>query len=573
MSEKITGAEALLRSIEAEGVDTVFGYPGGAIIPVFDRLYDHKDKLRHILVRHEQGATHAAQGYARVSGKTGVVFVTSGPGATNVITGLSDAMMDSTPMVVITGQVSSESLGSDAFQETDVIGITQPVTKWSHQIRTADEIEWAVSRAFFIASTGRPGPVVLDFAKNAQNELIEWTEYKKCNYIRSYIPYPEVDEDELAAVADLINKSERPLIVSGHGVMIAEAEKELATLAEKADIPVSTTLLGLSTIPTAHPLNKGMLGMHGNVAPNMATNRCDLLIAIGMRFDDRVTGDVKEFAKQSKVVHIDIDESEFNKNIKADATILGDAKTVLEKLLPKVNEAKHTQWIASFEDDEKLEQEKVIDKEVFPTQGDLKMGEVVYKVSKAAGENAILVTDVGQNQMMSSRYFQYSKPKSIVTSGGLGTMGFGLPAAIGSKIGAPERPVCFFVGDGGIQMTVEELGVILQYGVAVKIIILNNNFLGMVRQWQDIFYNKRYSETPMVNPDFVALAKAYGIQAEDVMNREELDGAIERMMAYDGAYVLNVNIETEGYVFPMVPAGSTMINTILAPGEKYQPKN
>ncbi len=573
MSEKITGAEALLRSIEAEGVDTVFGYPGGAIIPVFDRLYDHKDKLCHILVRHEQGATHAAQGYARVSGKTGVVFVTSGPGATNVITGLSDAMMDSTPLVVITGQVSSESLGSDAFQETDVIGITQPVTKWSHQIRTADEIEWAVSRAFFIASTGRPGPVVLDFAKNAQNELIEWTEYKKCNYIRSYIPYPEVDEDELDAVADLINKSERPLIVSGHGVMIAEAEKELATLAEKADIPVSTTLLGLSTIPTAHPLNKGMLGMHGNVAPNMATNRCDLLIAIGMRFDDRVTGDVKEFAKQSKVVHIDIDESEFNKNIKADATILGDAKTVLEKLLPKVNEAKHTQWIASFEDDEKLEQEKVIDKEVFPTQGDLKMGEVVYKVSKVAGENAILVTDVGQNQMMSSRYFQYSKPKSIVTSGGLGTMGFGLPAAIGSKIGAPERPVCFFVGDGGIQMTVEELGVILQYGVAVKIIILNNNFLGMVRQWQDIFYNKRYSETPMVNPDFVALAKAYGIQAEDVMNREELDGAIERMMAYDGAYVLNVNIETEGYVFPMVPAGSTMINTILAPGEKYQPKN
>ncbi len=573
MSEKITGAEALLRSIEAEGVDTVFGYPGGAIIPVFDRLYDHKDKLCHILVRHEQGATHAAQGYARVSGKTGVVFVTSGPGATNVITGLSDAMMDSTPLVVITGQVSSESLGSDAFQETDVIGITQPVTKWSHQIRTADEIEWAVSRAFFIASTGRPGPVVLDFAKNAQNELIEWTEYKKCNYIRSYIPYPEVDEDELDAVADLINKSERPLIVSGHGVMIAEAEKELATLAEKADIPVSTTLLGLSTIPTAHPLNKGMLGMHGNVAPNMATNRCDLLIAIGMRFDDRVTGDVKEFAKQSKVVHIDIDESEFNKNIKADATILGDAKTVLEKLLPKVNEAKHTQWIASFEDDEKLEQEMVIDKEVFPTQGDLKMGEVVYKVSKVAGENAILVTDVGQNQMMSSRYFQYSKPKSIVTSGGLGTMGFGLPAAIGSKIGAPERPVCFFVGDGGIQMTVEELGVILQYGVAVKIIILNNNFLGMVRQWQDIFYNKRYSETPMVNPDFVALAKAYGIQAEDVMNREELDGAIERMMAYDGAYVLNVNIETEGYVFPMVPAGSTMINTILAPGEKYQPKN
>lgn len=572
MSEKITGAEALLRSIEAEGVDTVFGYPGGAIIPVFDRLYDHKDKLRHILVRHEQGATHAAQGYARVSGKTGVVFVTSGPGATNVITGLSDAMMDSTPLVVITGQVSSESLGSDAFQETDVIGITQPVTKWSHQIRNAEEIAWAVSRAFYIASTGRPGPVVLDFAKNAQNELIEWSEYKKCKFIRSYIPYPEVDEEEVAEVADIINKAERPLIISGHGVMIAEAEKELIALAEKADIPVSTTLLGLSTIPTSHKLNKGMLGMHGNVAPNMATNRCDVLIAIGMRFDDRVTGDVKEFAKQSKIVHIDIDESEFNKNIKADATVLGDAKSVLTKLLPKVKETQHAEWLASFVDDEQLEQEKVINKEVFPQDGDLKMGEVVYKVSKAAGDNAILVTDVGQNQMMSSRYFQYSVPKSIVTSGGLGTMGFGLPAAIGSKIGAPERPVCFFVGDGGIQMTIEELGVILQYGVAVKIIILNNNFLGMVRQWQDIFYNKRYSETPMINPDFVALAKAYGIKAEDVLKREDLDGAINRMMTCDGAYVLNVNIETEGYVFPMVPAGSTMINTILAPGEKYQPK-
>lgn len=573
MSEKITGAEALLRSIEAEGADTIFGYPGGAIIPVFDRLYDHKDKLRHILVRHEQGATHAAQGYARVSGKTGVVFVTSGPGATNVITGLSDAMMDSTPLVVITGQISSEALGSDAFQETDVIGITQPVTKWSHQIRTADEIAWAVSRAFYIASTGRPGPVVLDFAKNAQNELIEWGEYKKCKFIRSYIPYPEVKDEEIDKAAELINAAERPLIISGHGVMIAEAEKELAELAEKADIPVATTLLGLSTIPTSHPLNKGMLGMHGNVAPNMATNRCDLLIAVGMRFDDRVTGDVNEFAKQSKVLHIDIDESEFNKNVKVDATVLGDAKTVLGKLLPKVNKTLHTEWLASFVDDEQLEQEKVIEKEVYPECGELKMGEVVHKVSQVAGENAVLVTDVGQNQMMSSRYFQYYRPKSIITSGGLGTMGFGLPAAIGAKVGASERPVCFFVGDGGIQMTVEELGVILQYGVAVKIIILNNNFLGMVRQWQDIFYNKRYSETPMVNPDFVMLAKAYGIPAEDVLEREDLDAAVERMMNHDGAYVLNVKIENEGYVFPMVPAGSTMLNTILAPGEKYQPKN
>lgn len=573
MSEKITGAEALLRSIEAEGADTIFGYPGGAIIPVFDRLYDHKDKLRHILVRHEQGATHAAQGYARVSGKTGVVFVTSGPGATNVITGLSDAMMDSTPLVVITGQISSEALGSDAFQETDVIGITQPVTKWSHQIRTADEIAWAVSRAFYIASTGRPGPVVLDFAKNAQNELIEWTEYKKCKFIRSYIPYPEVKDEEIEKAAELINTSERPLIISGHGVMIAEAEKELAELAEKANIPVSTTLLGLSTIPTSHPLNKGMLGMHGKVAPNMATNRCDLLIAIGMRFDDRVTGDVNEFAKQAKVLHFDIDESEFNKNVKVDATVLGDAKTVLERLLPMINKADRTEWLDSFVDDEQLEEEKVVKREVYPESGELKMGEVVHKVSLTAGKDAVLVTDVGQNQMMASRYFQYFRPKSIITSGGLGTMGFGLPAAIGAKVGAPERPVCFFVGDGGIQMTVEELGVILQYGIAVKIIILNNNFLGMVRQWQDIFYNKRYSETPMVNPDFVMLAKAYGIASEDVVERKDLDAAIERMMNHDGAYVLNVKVENEGYVFPMVPAGSTMLNTILAPGEKYQPKN
>ena len=571
---QLTGAEIVIECLKEQGVDTVFGYPGGAIIPVFDRLYDHGSKLKHILVRHEQGATHAAQGYARVSGKTGVVVVTSGPGATNAITGISDAMMDSTPMVVIMGQVSSESLGSDAFQETDVIGITQPVTKWSHQIRTADEIAWAVSRAFYIASTGRPGPVVLDFAKNAQNELVEWDEdYKKCKFIRSYIPYPEVSESDVDNVAEIINSAQRPLIVSGHGVMIAEAEKELVALAEKADIPVSTTLLGLSTIDSAHPLNKGLLGMHGNVAPNMATNRCDVMIAIGMRFDDRVTGDVKEFAKQAKIVHVDIDEAEFNKNIKADATIHGDAKTVLNMLLPKIKETKHKEWLDSFIEDEQLERTKVIDREVFPQDGALKMGEVVNKVSAAAGNNAVLVTDVGQNQMMSSRYFNYTAPKSIVTSGGLGTMGFGLPAAIGAKIGAPERTVCFFVGDGGIQMTIEELGVILQYGVAVKIIILNNNFLGMVRQWQDIFYQKRYSQTPMVNPDFVALAKAYAIEAEEVESRDELDAAIQRMMNHDGAYVLNVKVETEGYVFPMVPAGSTMINTIIAPGEKYQPKN
>ncbi len=570
MSNRISGAEALINSLIAEDVDTIFGYPGGAIIPVFDRLYDHKDKLHHILVRHEQGATHAAEGYARVSGKTGVVIVTSGPGATNVITGIGDAMMDSTPMVVITGQIGSAALGSDAFQEIDVIGITQPITKWSYQIRNAEDIPWAVSRAFYIASTGRPGPVVLDFAKNAQNEIIEWNGYEKCNFIRSYIPYPNIEEDDLNKAAEIINSAERPLIMSGHGVMISEAEKELLAFAEKADIPVASTLLGLSTIHSNHRLNKGMLGMHGNVAPNMATNRCDVLIAIGMRFDDRVTGDVKEFAKQAKVVHIDIDPSEFNKNIKADSTILGDVKTVLVELTPKINSRKHDEWLKSFDADEKLENDKVIEKEVFPETGAMHMGEVAYKVSKATGDKAILVTDVGQNQMLSSRYFQFLEPKSIVTSGGLGTMGFGLPAAIGAKIGAPEREVCFFTGDGGIQMTVQELGVIMQYGIGVKIIILNNNFLGMVRQWQEIFYHKRYSETEMINPDFVALASAYGIKAENVENRTQLDGAIERMLQHEGAYILNVNIESEANVFPMVPAGSVMSNTILSATEKYE---
>lgn len=570
MSEKISGAEALIRDLIAEGVDTIFGYPGGAIIPVFDGLYDHKQDINHILVRHEQGATHAAEGYARVSGKTGVVIVTSGPGATNVITGLSDAMMDSTPLVVITGQISSAFLGTDAFQETDVIGITQPVTKWSYQIRSAEDIEWAVSRAFYIASTGRPGPVVLDFAKNAQNEVIEWGGYRKCDYIRSYIPYPKVDMEEIEAAAKMINKARRPLIMAGHGIMIAGAEKELAALAEKSDIPVATTLLGLSTIPTSHRLNKGMLGMHGNISPNMATNRCDVLVAIGMRFDDRVTGDTKEFAKQAKVIHIDIDPSEFNKNIHADVSVLGDAKTVLDMLLPSIEERKNTQWIASFESDDEIEKEKVINPEIVPLTEMMKMGEVAHKVSAAAGDDAILVTDVGQNQMLASRYFKFGSPRSIVTSGGLGTMGFGLPAAIGAKIGAPDRTVCFFTGDGGIQMTVEELGVIMQFGVDLKIIILNNNFLGMVRQWQEMFYHKRYSQTEMLNPDFVMLANSYGIKAEHVEHRSQLDDAIARMLAHKGAYILNVNIDPEGNVFPMVPAGSIVAKTILSGTEKYE---
>lgn len=569
MSEKITGAEALIKSLIAEGVDRVFGYPGGAIIPVYDKLYDYTDQLKHILVRHEQGATHAAQGYARVSGRTGVVIVTSGPAATNVITGLSDALMDSTPMVVITGQVASAFLGSDAFQETDVVGITQPITKWAYQIRRAEDIPWAVARAFYIAGTGRPGPVVLDIAKDAQTGLLEWN-HKKCEFIRSYIPYPEIKQDDLQVVADLINAAERPMIISGHGVMISEAEKELAALAEKADIPVTATLLGLSTIPSSHPLYKGMLGMHGNIGPNVNTNRCDLLVAVGMRFDDRVTGDTSKYAKQAKIVHIDIDSSEFDKNVKTTATVHGDAKEVLARLLPLVNEAKHTEWLQTFDEMALVEQEKVVKREVFPESGLMNMGEVVHKVSKATGDRAVLITDVGQNQMFSSRYFRYTEPKSIITSGGLGTMGFGLPASIGAKMGAPERTVCFFTGDGGLQMTIQELGTIMEYGVAVKIILLNNNFLGNVRQWQELFFKGRFSQTPMVNPDFVQIADAYGIKAENVETREQLDGAIERMLAHEGAYLLNVNIDATDMIFPMTPAGAAVDDIMLTPDEKFK---
>lgn len=569
MNERITGAEALIKSLIAEGVDLVFGYPGGAIIPVYDKLYDYTEQLKHILVRHEQGATHAAQGYARVTGRPGVVIVTSGPAATNVITGLSDALMDSTPLVVITGQVASSFLGSDAFQETDVVGITQPITKWAYQIRRAEDIPWAVARAFYIANSGRPGPVVLDIAKDAQTGLLEWS-HKKCDYIRSYIPYPKVNDSDLKAAADIINAAKRPMLISGHGVMISGAEKELAALAEKADIPVTATLLGLSTIPSDHHLYKGMLGMHGNIGPNVNTNRCDVLIAVGMRFDDRVTGDTSKYARQAKIVHIDIDSSEFDKNIKTDATIHGDAREVLEKLLPLINPADHSDWLKTFDECAKVEREKVIEREVFRKEGTMTMGEVVHKVSKATGDKAVLVTDVGQNQMFSSRYFRYTEPKSILTSGGLGTMGFGLPASIGAKMGAPERTVCFFTGDGGLQMTIQELGTIMEYGTDVKIILLNNNFLGNVRQWQELFFNSRFSQTPMINPDFVAIAKAYGIAAESVETREQLDDAIARMLNHKGAYLLNVNIDPTDMIFPMTPAGAAVDNIMLTPTEKYQ---
>ena len=565
----MTGAEAIIKSLIAEGVDLVFGYPGGAIIPVYDKLYDYPDQLKHILVRHEQGATHAAQGYARVTGRPGVVIVTSGPAATNVITGLSDALMDSTPLVVITGQVASSFLGSDAFQETDVVGITQPITKWAVQIRRAEDIPWAVARAFYIANSGRPGPVVLDIAKDAQNGLLEWS-HKKCDYIRSYIPYPKIKDEDLKVVADLINSAKRPMILSGHGVMISGAEKELAAFAEKADIPVASTLLGLSTMPSNHRLYKGMLGMHGNIGPNVNTNRSDVIIAIGMRFDDRVTGDTSKYAKQAKIIHIDIDSSEFDKNIPTDATIHGDAREVLEKLLPLINPADHSEWLATFDECAKVEQEKVINREVFRTEGTMTMGEVVHKISKATGDKAVLVTDVGQNQMFSSRYFRYTDPKSILTSGGLGTMGFGLPAAIGAKMGAPERTVCFFCGDGGLQMTIQELGTIMEYDTDVKIILLNNNFLGNVRQWQELFFKCRFSQTPMVNPDFVAIAKAYNIAAENVETRDQLDDAIARMLNHKGAYMLNVNIDATDMVFPMTPPGAGVDDIMLNADEMYK---
>ena len=573
MSERITGAEAIGRALLAEGVDTIFGYPGGQIMPFYDKLYDFTDSLRHILTRHEQGAVHAAQGYARASGRVGVVTVTSGPAATNVITGLGDANIDCTPIVVITGQVGVASLGTDAFQETDVIGITQPITKWAYQIRRPEEIPRAMARAFYIATTGRPGAVVLDITRDAQVGTLDWS-YKKTNYIRSYNPAPELQPGEIISAAALINRSERPLILSGHGVMLSEAETDLLALAEKADIPVATTLLGLSTIPSEHPLNKGMVGMHGNIGPNIATNNADVILAVGMRFDDRVTGVIKSYAPQAKIIHIDIDSAEFNKNVKAHIAIHADAKTALRALLPQINKADRKEWLTTFERPENVEQAEVIERETDPKdlgpESPMRMGEVVRKLSEATGNKAIVVTDVGQNQMMSARYSSYTMPKSMITSGGLGTMGFCLPAAIGAKLAEPSREVLAFMGDGGFQMTMQELGTILEYRIGVKMVLLNNNYLGNVRQWQAMFYNNRFSATPMVNPDFVAIAAAYGIPAENVSCRAELDSAIARMAAHDGAYLLNVNIDPTDMVFPMVTPGSAIDNILINATDKYE---
>ncbi|MCC8094690.1 MAG: biosynthetic-type acetolactate synthase large subunit [Tannerellaceae bacterium] len=560
--QKITGSEALLKTLLAEGVDTIFGYPGGQVIPVYDCLYDYQDQLKHVLVRHEQGATHAAQGYARVSGKVGVALVTSGPGATNTITGIADAMMDSTPMVVISGQVPSAMLGADAFQEIDVIGITQPITKWAYQIRRPEDIAWAVSRAFHIAFSGRPGPVVIDFANAALVGLGEYG-YETVGYVRRYQPVPDMEPEQIAAAAELINQAKKPFALVGQGVVLSGAEKELMAFLEKANIPAGSTVLGLSAMPSDYPLNKGMLGMHGNVGPNMKTNECDVLIAIGMRFDDRVTGNLQTYAKQAKIIHFDIDVSEIGKNVSVDVPVVGDAKETLAAVTELLQPASHTEWIAGFEPHEKEEYEKVISREVYPEKGFLKMGEVIRKISEAAENKAVLVTDVGQNQMMGVRYFKYTQTRSVVTSGGLGTMGYGLPAAIGAKFGAPDRTVCLFTGDGGIQMTIQELGTIMQEQLNVKIIILNNNFLGMVRQWQELFFQERYSSTVMANPDFVSIAKAYGLGSRVVENREDLDEAITEMLHYDGAYVLVANVENRGMVYPMVPAGGTITNIIM----------
>jgi len=560
--ERITGAEALMRSLEHQGVKTMFGYPGGSIMPTFDALYGHRDKLNHILVRHEQGAAHAAQGFARVSGEVGVCLVTSGPGATNTITGVADAMIDSTPIVVIAGQTPVSLLGTDAFQEVDLVGVTQPISKWSYQIRRAEDVAWAVARAFYIAKSGRPGPVVLDFTKNAQTEMVDY-EPVMLDFIRSYDPIPDTDRVELQHAADLINAAQKPFVLVGQGVELGNAQKELQAFLEKADIPCGRTLLGLSAIPSEHPLNKGMLGMHGNLGPNVKTNECDVLIAVGMRFDDRVTGNLNTYAKQAKIIHMDIDPSEINKNVKVDVAILGDCKETLAELTKLVRENNHTEWIESFDEYEQKEYAHVIEKEVYPKEGPLNMGEVVRAVSEATNHEAVLVTDVGQNQMMAARYFQYTKNRSIVTSGGLGTMGFGVPAAIGATFGRPDRTVCVFMGDGGLQMNLQELGTIMEQQAPVKMILMNNNYLGNVRQWQAMFFGHRYSFTPMMNPDYMKIAEAYGIPSRRVIERSELKEAIHEMLATDGPFLLEACVIEEGNVMPMTPPGGTVNEMLL----------
>jgi len=561
--ERITGSEAVVKCLLAEGVDILYGYPGGAIMPVYDELHKYGDKLHHVLTRHEQGATHAAQGYARISGKVGVAMATSGPGATNFITGIADAQIDSTPMVCITGQVGAHLLGSDAFQETDIVGISTPVTKWNHQITSASEIPEVFAKAFYIAKSGRPGPVLIDITKNAQFEEFDF-EYKKCTGIRSYTPVPELDETALAKAAELINKAKKPMIVWGQGVILGKAEDEFKAVIEKTGIPSAWTILGASALPTSHPLNVGMVGMHGNYAPNKLTNECDVLIAIGMRFDDRVTGNLATYAKQAKVIHFEIDPSEIDKNVKTDVAVLGDAKEALQKLLPLVTQRSHPEWHQLFKELYQIEFEKVIHEDLHPTKEGLTMGEVIKEINVQSKGNAAIVSDVGQHQMVACRYAQFNETKSNITSGGLGTMGFALPAAIGAKMAAPQRDVIAIIGDGGYQMTIQELGTIFQTQVPVKIVVLNNDFLGMVRQWQELFFDRRYASTEMVNPDFVTIAKGYHIEAKKVTKREDLKASVEAMMQHEGAYFLEVCVEKEGNVFPMIPTGASVSDIRLS---------
>jgi acetolactate synthase-1/2/3 large subunit len=554
----ITGSKALLEALIAEGVETIFGYPGGAIMPIYDALYDYPDQLKHILVRHEQGGIHAAQGFARSSGNVGIVFATSGPGATNLVTGLADAMIDSTPLVAITGQVYAHLLGTDAFQETDVINITSPVTKWNYQVTDAAEIPSVLAKAFYIARSGRPGPVLIDITKNAQLQLFAYSGYQKCNHIRSYRPKPIIRKEYIEEAANLINAAKKPFVIFGQGVILGKAEKEFANFIEKGGLPAAWTILGLSALPTDHPLNMGMLGMHGNYAPNVLTNDCDVLIAVGMRFDDRVTGRLDKYAKQAKVIHMDIDPSEIDKNVQATVGVWGDCKETLPLLTQLIEKKSHTAWLQRFKDHDAEENKEVIFSELHPDTPVMTMGEVIRNLNEISGGDAIIVTDVGQHQMVTCRYARFNQSNSNITSGGLGTMGFALPAAIGAKFGAPERTVVAVIGDGGVQMTLQELGTILQTEVNVKILILNNHFLGMVRQWQQLFHDKRYSFVDIASPDYVKLAEAYGIAGASIESRDQLNEALSKMYHHPGSYLLEVNVGKENNVFPMVPQGCSV---------------
>ena len=566
LRDRITGSKALMRALKAEGVETIFGYPGGSIMPVYDALFDYtrgeKKCFDHILVRHEQGATHAAEGYARVSGKVGVALVTSGPGVTNTLTGIADAMLDSTPIVVIAGQVPISALGTDAFQEVDLVGVAQPISKWSYQIRHAEDVAWAVSRAFYIARTGRPGPVVLDFPRNAQVEEIDW-EPMKVNFVRSYVPYPKLDAEAVSRAAELINNAKKPLALVGQGVELGNAQSELVRFLEKADIPAGRTMLGLSALPSNHPLNAGMLGMHGNYAVNLKEQECDVLIAIGMRFSDRVTGNLKTYAKQAKVIHLDIDPSEIDKNVKTDVAIVADCKESLPAITALIQKADHSEWRESFKVLDEKERTKVIEPAIHPKEGPLRMGEVVHTVAEKSADDTVLVTDVGQNQLFATRYFKYHHKRSICTSGGLGTMGYGMPAAIGATFGAPGRTVCCFMGDGGFQMCIEELGTIMEQQAPVKMILMNNHYLGNVRQWQDMFWLRRKSFTKMLNPNYELIAKGYGIPYAAVTDRSDLAAAVEKMLSTDGPYILECAILEEDNVLPMTPPGMNVDQMML----------